>query len=1625
MAQRRVAQFEESRGREPSPAERLRIWAEAAVVSRSPKRDDLGGGLFRQWRQDATDLGYDPAGLVASFRTAERVCPGRYDRPEVMAGSLWGAGVDDVVVGRVLARVEQAAVSLSDEGLAVELYTSINASAPMAARAGVDGRRMVDATFEDLRRRVCDRLVRHEGRWWSPGMIAAETAALSWLASDVVASIPAAVPYVGDLSGDQAEAVRALLGSATRGAVVVGPAGSGKTTMLARFAQTVGPGRVVAVAPTAVAAAELGGGLGVAADTVAKVLTERGRIGAGMWVIVDEASQLATRQLAALCGRAAEADARVVLVGDHAQQGSISAGGLFETAARNSRITVAALSELWRFADPAEAAATARLRVGDPAALDYHRGRGRVAASAHSQVASTVADWWEQHRGGSTLVSAPSLGLVADINVEIAARRRRAGETGPAVAGGDDCRVRVGDVVTTRRNNRRLVAGDGEWVRNGDRWVVEWSDGSGGLGVRRAGSGARVGLPAGYVEEHVDLGYAITHTRAQSATADAALTVVGASSRLPELYVGLTRGRHRNHLVVVTDRAAHDEDRPSEHFPPEEVIAAVVTRRGNPPTAISADQTVFGAGDAARWLARVAATGHEQALPVPHGFDPARLLATRRDPHAGAPVGLEQRVSTAIGRWLTGTGDTDPYEGLTDAEQQAADRWLHDYLNNNDNNGGGGDDAYGYEPDAGDLAAVGRRHTANSGHPELPPAAVYDHDAGALPYPDGWDIHPDDESGVPDPAPTPDEEEEPAAVSGVSDWVAGVEWRRDLGATGNVVDLVHSVLDEATGVTRDSVLGPFPPSEADNPHLMALTRRYTQARYVGADDAAGWLATLIYHIADRPLHDLLADQVDAGQVSAADREWAQHVRTGLVARRAHKWAGTLNALDSLRETIRTQAARTVGGADPDPRGVPEVADRLGDHDRAVWWRHCTEWLADGAQPDGLLPRWTEADCSLADAAAGLIPTETNPGVVHWSELAGARTPQLVDTDETDAARYTTQQTRRFGAPHVEGPEAPTGNEAERLRSVLGWAADQYHHQLVHSPEAHAARQHLQKRGIGPDDWDTWQLGWAPAGWRTVADRIGDDAVAVASGLANQARSDRVYDALRERIMFPIRDPNGHIAGFAGRTLDPDQPKYVNTRRTVLYDKSNLLFGLSHAAPHIADQGGEAVIVEGYTDAIAARRHGIANTVATGGTALTDRHVTQLAAAGATEITVMYDGDDAGRRATRQAAARAARQQLPVTITQLPHDQDPADLPPHTLRAVYDNTQPHIWAEIHTMPQRHNPAHLDNHHDIIERVLAVAANDPILETIAAQQTAALLNISPDTITDHLHTPDPGPHIAHGRLRAETAGRTNPEQQHLETEQADAAAWISDHLPAGTPHWRGHQQIYQTLGDTPFADVVFQKWQEQAVDTTSRSRVTLSDETAGRTSPDPTPEPEPAQPERDPLNETWEQVEEAAQKQAAEEAKDRKLRAELNRQLTQALQEQTTLQHKLRQLDQQETNLSRWAKRRGAPERGTKREQLTANLQTATNHVNKIRTDLGQVTDRYNKAETQKLRIELDVKCNMAQGLDTDHARQWIIDKYEATADAAHALRTYQHDENRRQRQAQQRESRSQDGPGPSL
>ena len=1361
-AQRKVRAFEKKTGREPTPEERLAMWNEATVQTREAKRDELGTDLHREWRRDAIELGYHPPTLTASYRTAERVDPDRYDRPEVLVGP-WGSDIDTTLSDQVLALVEQHSVGINDAQLNGLLYSVINASPEMENPKAGGAREAVDAVFNDLRTKVCDRMLSVDGMWYSPGLISSEAAALSWLASPAVPVVGAGADVEG-LSSDQTEAVNTLLASTSRGTVVVGPAGAGKTTMLARFAKAVGTQRVVAVAPTAVAAAELGASLGVAADTVAKVVLDADRIPAGAWVIVDEASQLATRDMAALCGRTAEAGGRLILVGDHAQQGSITAGGLFATAARNSDIAVATLSELWRFADAAEAAATARLRVGDPHALRYHHHKGRVTATAHTEAPETVGEWWEQHRDQTTLVSAPSQMLAGEINADIAARRHALGETGPVVAGDGDGAIRIGDVITTRRNNRKLVTTDGKWVRNGDRWTVEWALAGGGLRARNVDTNSRVDLPGGYVDDHVDLGYAVTHTRAQSATVDAALTVVGASTRLPEMYVGLTRGRHSNRLVVVTDRPAYDEDSPTEHLQPAEILAAILKRTNDQHTAIDAHQTVLDPAAAAEHLQAVANTAHNAPLPVHEDIDPAALLSARKPRIEGTERDLlEQRVGAAINAWLAGVEDVDLYEGLTDAEKAIAAERFNSYLAEPEDHGGYDAEPIDDIPDTEYAALFGETADTNPAiqaeedtpsseaayadaydNGEWIPADEYDdypHEPDAyLDTDDRFDEQPPHGETARETAPPSDDREHeqtdheaagkaetPVPVP-AGNWLAQAQWKHDLGATWQTYDLAGGIVHETFG-TDPRGQGGFPPTDSDNPHLLQAVRRYTQARYTGDDHTAATLAAVISQIADTPLRDLLGPHTDTTLLTPQHREWATQVRRSVLANRAERYRTALDALDQLREPVRSQATQTVT---EDPRGATITTGTIADRDRSRWTAECHAWLDAGAQPAELLKRWNNTDQHLADTANG--QTTPEPGSADWRTI-----PSPTDAPPPSGTIPTTTE----AAPTTPAPntEQPTGRRIDQARGALRKATSYYHRQLLHSPEAAKARQYLQDRGIGPHEWETWELGWAPDRWDAVTSLIHDDNIAEAAGLSKRGRHGRTYDRLRGRIMFPVRTADGQIAGFAGRTLDPDNPaKYLNTPATDLYNKSELLFGLSHAKNHITHTG-EAVLVEGYTDAIAAHRNGLTNTIATGGTAFTQQHTDQILNCGPTEITIMYDGDPAGRSAARKAGALCAANDLPVNVVDLPAGKDPADLDPHQLEDAYQQPLPHLWNEIRIAAQRRNLADPTQATQAVTDVLPLALNDPILELIATQQTSGLLSIPLDTTLQILQQHNP--------------------------------------------------------------------------------------------------------------------------------------------------------------------------------------------------------------------------------------------------------------------------------------------
>jgi DNA primase len=226
-----------------------------------------------------------------------------------------------------------------------------------------------------------------------------------------------------------------------------------------------------------------------------------------------------------------------------------------------------------------------------------------------------------------------------------------------------------------------------------------------------------------------------------------------------------------------------------------------------------------------------------------------------------------------------------------------------------------------------------------------------------------------------------------------------------------------------------------------------------------------------------------------------------------------------------------------------------------------------------------------------------------------------------------------------GKAGVEIDERTKRDDAHkaRLRSVLDSAIAFYHAVLTSSTSGRTALDYLHGRGFSDETIAAHQIGWAPATWdqltRTLAAKrdIGP-AELLEVGLASPRESGRggVYDRFRARVIFPIRDQNGHAVGLGGRILEGDGPKYLNSPATPLFDKSRTLYLVDRAKGPIR-KSGQAVIVEGYTDALMAHQAGFDNVVASLGTALTPGQVALLTRY-ASRIVLAYDVDPAGEKA---------------------------------------------------------------------------------------------------------------------------------------------------------------------------------------------------------------------------------------------------------------------------------------------------------------------------------------------------------------------------------------------------------
>lgn len=233
---------------------------------------------------------------------------------------------------------------------------------------------------------------------------------------------------------------------------------------------------------------------------------------------------------------------------------------------------------------------------------------------------------------------------------------------------------------------------------------------------------------------------------------------------------------------------------------------------------------------------------------------------------------------------------------------------------------------------------------------------------------------------------------------------------------------------------------------------------------------------------------------------------------------------------------------------------------------------------------------------------------------------------------------------RAGVTLTRAPEKKTASEEEERRErlyALNEAAALFYQNLLRvHPQGQPGRAYLAKRGISDEIAEEFQLGYAPDEWETLTRYLKgrghnlDDALAI--GLLSQREGGNgPYDRFRGRFMFPIRDRQGKVVGFGGRALrDDQQPKYLNTPQTTLFDKSHLLYAIDRAADAIRKQQ-EVVIVEGYVDALTAHQFGYRNVVATMGTALTEQQVGLIKKL-TPRIVLALDADAAGQLAMLRA-----------------------------------------------------------------------------------------------------------------------------------------------------------------------------------------------------------------------------------------------------------------------------------------------------------------------------------------------------------------------------------------------------
>lgn len=1317
-----VAAFQRDHGRPPTPVEAIALAEQATLETRDAKHDPRTIAEQRAaWLIEAAEALGGERGIDAMFDRAlhpSRLRPVRLDdawvddaaarvvRRVEQDRSVWqtwhligeaqrlvrGASTTAGQVPNLVGRVVERAMRV--HSIALTKPDPISEPEPLR-RADGDPVYTIAGSKQYTSRRILDaeqRLIaaagRHDGRR-IPGP-AIDLAILQSEADGV------------PLNAGQTMLVREMASSGARVQLAIAPAGSGKTTAMNALAKawTNAGGTVLGLAPSATAAATLSDQIGAHADTLAKLVWSLDNNDRPAWlkmvgrkslVIIDEAGMAGTLTLDTVINHVLAKGASVRLIGDDQQLAAIEASGVLrDIEAEHGALR---LTELVRFADQAEGSASLALRDGLPEALGFYLDNHRVHVGDETTMADDLFTAWSTDRadGLDPVMLAPTRELVAELNQRARAQRLDGQVSGVEVELADGNRASAGDVIITRTNNRTLRTSSTDWVKNGDRWIVLHADAEGRIRARHVRTHRHVTLPADYVTDSVELGYASTTHAAQGITADTMHGLLTGTESRQQAYTMLTRGRIANHsyLVTVGDGDPHSAIDPDVINPlsPTDLLERILGRdeacisattqlreAGDPrgqlkdaverytdAIAFAATHTVGDIGvralerqvetivpgltEAAGWqalqseLLTIQADGRNpaQALarasadPINTAHDPASVLAWRIADH-------EWRGHRGPLPWLPAVPSQLEHDPLWSGYLTARAARIDELA-----------DAVSEQTSA--AAKSPKWLSSVAGQP--PASLVADVEVWRCAH------------GIPDGDQRP--------TGGRQHVDAAARWQRQLDKRlqttqsaaldewGHVLaDVSHSLLVDSFAPTLARRLSQLSVSGI---RARQLLDRAAAAGPLPDDHAA---AALWWRIS-RHVSPAVAED-DSGYHLAAD--WLGSFATALGPDRSSELQAS-TWWPSLVATIERGLQRgwPLDTLLADARNL--TSD--GHFDRCQAWVWRLSLLTDPIAPEAI-----DVDQPPADLWDGYIPAETVPELAHRDDAHLAEdepSDEFEDVELTAEAALAIEAMIRNGL----GVPEPTDADIRRMQDrANAW------HDCPATPERLAHINELATRYYErcfTDSWarpylierfhqdlagSTFRPGYAPDGWTGLVTHLRRQSVTdeemLAAGVAATASTGRLIDRFRDRVIFPITH-EGQILGFVGRRnpayTDDDQhgPKYLNTPDTPHFHKGAQLYVAGDPASDATP-----VLVEGPMDAIAVtlasngRHVGLAPL----GTSLTGEQATQLQALGGTPV-VATDADRAGDAAAERDFWILTLYRMDPLRARFPDRRDPADL----------------------------------------------------------------------------------------------------------------------------------------------------------------------------------------------------------------------------------------------------------------------------------------------------------------------------------------------------------------------------